>query len=132
MSKQQSLKHQLTEAVVKFQKEQMSISADRVWADLHPDSLVVTILGATCPAEQDYAKDAKARELLERLYNNLFATSKRILEVAIEEILGRTIEHAKLSVDPESGDHVILFTLAGESCRQSDRDNSGGRKASEQ
>jgi len=104
VSNGERIKSQLTEAVVAFQRVQMSVTAESVWVDLHPGSVVVTVRGAISPAEQSCARDEEGRELLDRFYSHLFEVSKRILEVAIEGILGLSMMRSRLCVDAESGD----------------------------
>jgi hypothetical protein len=50
---------------------------------------------------------------LEEFYGNIFGAKKRLLEVAVEDILGRLIVNSILWVDLESGNGVIMFTFAG-------------------
>ena len=115
MNKYEELKRQVVTAVTKFESDQMSTNPVSISVAIHPQELVVTFRGATCPAERNYARDADARELLERFYNRLYEATKPILESTIQEILNRRVERSRLSVAPESGDGVILFALAGES-----------------
>jgi len=108
---QERLKQQVVETVTRFQKDQMSVSPELVSVDFHPRCVVVTLQGATCPAEQNYARDRQGRELLGRFYDELFNATKSTLEVAITEILGQAVQQSSLSIDPESGNGVILFTF---------------------
>lgn len=107
---------QIAEAVRSFHETQLGVTCDSMTVDLHPDNLVVTVSGATCPAEKDYARDGEAREFLERFYGELFDVIKPILEARIREILGRQVRRSRLTIDPESGAGVILLTFAGEAC----------------
>jgi len=112
MDKQERLKQQVMDAVGTFQRNQMLVSPESVSVDFHSHSVVVTLQGASCPAERDYARERRGREMLGRFYEELFNATKLTLEMAITEILGRPIRRSKLTVDAESGDGVILFALA--------------------
>ena len=68
MNKQDRLKKQIIEAVNDFQRSQLAVTCESMAVDIHPDTLVVTLRGAMCPAERDYARDREARELLKRSY----------------------------------------------------------------
>jgi uncharacterized protein YbcI len=114
VDKQDRLKQQIVEAVTSFQKSQMSVNCESIAVDFHPDTLVVTLCGATCPAERDCARERRSRELLEKFYRELFHVIKPILESKIQEILGRRVRRSRLDIDPESGDGVVLLTLASE------------------
>ena len=116
MDKQDRLKQQIIEAVSSFQEDQLAVACESITIDFHPDTLVVTLSGATCPAEREYAQDRNARELLERFYGELFEVIKPILEGKIQEILGRKVRRSKLNIDPCFGAGVILLTLAREAC----------------
>jgi uncharacterized protein YbcI len=116
MNKQDELKQQILEAVSNFQRTQLAVTCKSLTVDLHPDTLVVTLCGATTPAERDFARDRRARELLEKLYDELFDVIKPILEAKIQEILGRQVRRSRMNIDPESGAGVILITFAGEAC----------------
>ncbi len=116
MNGQDRLKQQIIEAVGSFQEAQLAVTCESIVVDFHSDNLVVTLRGATCPAERDYARDKRARELLERFYSELFDVIKPILEAKIQEILGRKVRRSRLNIDPESGAGVILLTFAGEAC----------------
>ena len=116
MEDEQVMRQRVVDAVTRFQKDQMSVSAESVSVDFHPSSLVVTLQGITCPAEQNYARDKEARDLLERFHKELFEATKPVLEGAIGEILERSVQRSKLSVDPGSGDGVIVFTFKDKPC----------------
>ena len=116
MNEQEQLKQQIVQAVSSFQRTQLAVTCKSITVDLHPDTLVVTLCGATSPAERDFARDRRARELLEKLYDELFDVIKPILEAKIQEILGRQVRRSRMNIDPESGAGVILLTFAGEAC----------------
>ena len=67
MEDEQVVKQRVVDAVTRFQKDQMSVSAESVSVDLHPGSLVVTLQGITCPAEQNYALDKDSKGSLEKI-----------------------------------------------------------------
>ena len=112
MDTQERLKERVVEAVSAFQRDQMSVSPESVSVDFHSHCVVVTLQGASCPAERDYARERRGREMLGRFYEELFNATKPALELAIAEILGRPVQRSRFTVDSESGDGIILFTLA--------------------
>lgn len=118
MGDEERLKKQIAEAVSDFHRDLMSVTPDEMAVDLHPGSVVVTIQGASCQAEKDLAHDEQARELLEQLHRRLFEISSPALETAIERIVGRPVERSRLSVDPETGDRVLLCTLSRRPVRE--------------
>lgn len=112
MNHEERLKEQIAEAVRSFHRDLMSVTPGEMAVDLHPGSVVVTIQGTSCQAEKDLAHDEQARELLERLHRRLFEVSRPGLEAVIERLVGRPVERSRLSVDPETGDRVLLCTLS--------------------
>ena len=116
MNKQERLKQQIVEAVSSFQEDQLAVTCESITVDFHPDNLVVTLSGATCQAEMEYAQSKEARELLEMFYDELFEIIKPILEGKIQKILGRKVRRSRLNIDPGSGAGVILITLINEAC----------------
>ena len=116
MTKQDQLKQQIVEAVSSFQRTQLAVTCKSITVDFHADTLVITLCGATSPAERDFARDRRTRELLEKFYDELFDVIKPILEARIQEILGRQVRRSRMKIDSESGAGVILLTFAGEAC----------------
>jgi len=108
------LRAQLTAVVTAFQRDQMSVTAESVFVDLHPGSLVITVRRSVSAAEQDCTRDKEGRDLLDRFYSHLYEVSKQILEKAIEAILGHPVTHSRVSVDAESANQVILVTFGGD------------------
>jgi uncharacterized protein YbcI len=118
MTTQDELKQQILEAVNSFQETQFAITCESIAVDCHADTLVITLRGATSPAEKDIARDNWPRELLETFYDKLFDVIKPVLESKIQEILRRRIRRSRMKIDPESGAGVILLTFAGDACSE--------------
>jgi len=111
METDKEAERQLSEAVTSFLTDQMSMTPASVTVDTHPDSLVVTFCGATSLAERDCARDAQARDRIERCYREQFHVTTPLLNATVEAIVCKPIERSRLSLDVLSGDGVILFTL---------------------
>lgn len=107
----ESLSLRLAEAVGHFAREQMAVQATVASVDVHPESIVVTLRGVTSVAEQNYAQDKQASERLQMLYDKLFDAARAQIEAAVAELVGRPVRRSKMSIDPVSGDCIILFTL---------------------
>lgn len=124
MDKEDRLKQEIVKVVTRFESDQMSVRPESVSVTLQARALLVTLQGTTCPAEKNYARGRRGRELLERLYGEVFDTAKPILEAAIEGILEQKVERSRLSVDTGSGDGVILFTLGAKTSSREIAGNS--------
>lgn len=112
MSRKEKLEHQIAEAMTMFAKYHMPITPKLVSVGIHPYCVVATFRDIVAPAEKSYAEKEKSCRLLEEFYGNIFNAKKRLLEIAVENILGQLIRNSILWVDPKSGDGVILFTFA--------------------
>jgi len=97
-----------TEAVKRFLTGQMSIQSKSVRPDAYGSTLVISVAGVPCPAEQDYSRHQNAHELLERLYERAYEASKHVLEQASEAACGRRVRDSALHTNPKCGDCVIF------------------------
>jgi len=113
MDRKKKSEQQIAEAMTTFAKYHMPIAPKLVSVGIHPHCVVATLRDIVAPAEKNYAEKEKSCRLLEEFYGNIFNAKKRLLEVAVENILGQLIGNSILWVDPKSGDGVIMFTFAG-------------------
>lgn len=107
MDKQQ----QIEDAVSQFFGTYMSARSESVLVDLHDSHVLVTLQQVVCPAEREYARERRSRERLERLFSETFDTVKAELETAVARIVGGTVRQSRLSVDPLTGDAVVVFFM---------------------
>ena len=112
MEEGDNLKQQVEEAVATFAYDFMGVTPKSVVVDIHSCSVLATLQGIIPPVERDYAKAGGSRELIEKCYNNVFDAAKKAFEAALENMLGQVIQSSMLSVNPESGDGVMIFNLA--------------------
>ena len=112
MDSQATLQARIADVVTAFGKSQMSAALERVSVSLQPDTLVITLSSVTSPAEKDLAREERGRTLLANLYSRVFDSVKQDLELHVEEILGRAVTGASITVEPESGNGIMSFTLA--------------------
>lgn len=116
MEEDNILKQQVEEAVETFAYDYMGVIPKSVVVDIHSCSVLATLRGIIPPVEKEYAKcELEGRYILEKCYNNVFDVSKKAFEAALENILGRGIRSSMLTVNPESGDGVMIFNLADRS-----------------
>ncbi len=113
MEEDSILKKQVEEAVATFAYDYMGVTPKSVVADIHPCSVLATLHGIIPPVEKDFANgDLEGRDLLEKCYNNVFDVAKKAFEAALENILGQLVQSSMLTVNPESGDGVMIISLA--------------------
>jgi len=112
MVKKKEPELQIAETLTAFAKSHMPIMPNLVSVGIHPHCVIATLRGIVAPAEKNYAEKEKSCRLLEEFYDNIFNAKKKLLEAAVENILGRLIGSSILWVEPKSGDGVIMFTFA--------------------
>jgi uncharacterized protein YbcI len=111
MDEQDQVQRRVIEAVTRFENRCMAVRPDAVTVNLSEPYLIVTLGGAICEAEKRYAQDRSCRELLEKLYADVFDAAKPELEAAMADILGRCIRRSRISIDPMLGDVILVFVL---------------------
>jgi len=106
------LQTRIARALIQFAKIHLRIEPRATLIDVHEHRIVVTLEDVVPPVERDYARDNKGRELLERSYAGVFECTRQMAETELEQILGRTIKGSIMRVDPESGNALMVFSLA--------------------
>ena len=112
MKEERKLKRQIIDIVTKFEEDQMWITPDLISVALESELLIITLRGITSQAEKNLAKQSDGRMLLVELYDRLFDSAKQLLERTITETMGRDVEHSSLNIHPDTGQGVMMFTLA--------------------
>ena len=113
MRVQGSLEPQIKKAAIDFTTNHMSLTPEAVFVHIDEQNIVITLHGITCPAEKEYAREKQSRAILKGLYDEVFEVNHYILESIIENIIGQRIEHSRLTVDPDTGNGVIMLIIAG-------------------
>lgn len=111
MDKHGQIERNIIDVVSRFESQAMAFRPESVSASLADPNLIVTLRGAIPAAERNYAQERPPRELLERLYREVFDAAKAELEAAIADILGRVVRGSRIAIDPELGDAILVFVL---------------------
>jgi uncharacterized protein YbcI len=111
MNSLKAMEEQIVEAVVRFERIQMSLNPTSILASLQENTLFVMLEGLTLAAERACAGDERNEGLFEQYHARVFDTVRHTLEPEIESILGRTVERSTLRVEPVSGTGLMQFTL---------------------
>ena len=119
MNEETELKRQIRDIVTKFEADQMRITPELISVAIEPTLLIVTLMGITSQAERQFAQRDDGKALLERLYEELFDSVKQLLERAISKILEQQVLLSSMSVHPDTGHGVMMFTLG---CKLSSKD----------
>ena len=119
MNEDDGIKQQVEEAVATFAYDYMGVTPKSVVIDIHSCTVLATLQGIIPPVEKEYAEGEPAgRYLLEKCYNNVFDVAKKAFEAELDNILGQVIQSSMLTINPKSGDGVMIFNLADRSSVQ--------------
>jgi len=110
------LEAEISEAIIRFQKEYMGRGPEETKTYLVDDMVVVRLRGVMTPAEKQLAStgvDAHGRALIKQMRFELLEKSRAPLEAIVEDITGRKVKSLHQDMSTTAGEQVILFTLEG-------------------
>ena len=110
------LEAEISEAIIRFQKEYMGRGPDETKTYLLDDMVLVRLRGVMTPAEKRLAgcePDAHGRALIKQTRFELLEKSRAPLEAVVEDITGRKTVSLHQDMSTIAGEQIILFTLDG-------------------
>ncbi len=105
---------EISEAIIKFEKEYMGRGPDEAKTYIIDDLLVIRLQRVLTPAEQQLAKsdgDVKGRSLIKQVRRELLEKARPLLEVMVWDITGRKVTSLHTDISTQSGERIIIFTL---------------------
>ena len=111
---------EISEAIIKFEKEYMGRGPDETKTYIINDMVVIRLRRVLTPAEQQLAKasdDAKGRTLIKQVRRELLEKARPILEPIVVEITGKKIKSLHTDISTVTGERIIVFTLEDSSLR---------------
>lgn len=105
---------EISEAVIKFEKEYMGRGPDETKTYLLDDIVVVRLQRVLTPAEKQLATEdesTKGRELVKQIRTELIEKARPLLEAAISGITARKIISLHTDISTVTGERIIIFTL---------------------
>ncbi len=109
------LEAEICEAIIKFEREYMGRGPQEARSYILEDLVLVQLQGVLTPAETQLAKagaDAHGRTLIKQVRSELLEKARPLLDVIIHDITGRHIKSLHTDISTESGERVIVFSLA--------------------
>ena len=106
------LEARFTKEIVKFEKEYLGRGPLDARTYLINDMVVVRLRGVLTPAEEKLAENKEGRVLVKDARRQLFETSRSILEGFVMEILGTELVDLYSDISTESGERMIVLTVA--------------------
>ena len=105
---------EISEAIIKFEKEYMGRGPDETKTYIIADMVLVRLRGVLTPAEKQLAKtddNLKGRALIKQVRIELLEKARVLLENIIQDILGEKIVTMHTDISTITGERVIIFTL---------------------
>ena len=115
MKTQGEIEAAICKRTARFEQEYMGREPKLVRAHLIDDLLVVRLTSVLTAAEQHLIKSlpaGKGRDLLKEVRTHLIETARPILEAIVEEVTGVKVLSLHRDISTETGEKVMLFTLA--------------------
>jgi len=104
----------ISEALIKFEKEYMGRGPDETKTYFLDDIIVVRLQRVLTPAEKQLAKaneSTKGRVLVKQVRTELLEKARPLLEKAISDITGRRVISLHTDISTVTGERIIVFTL---------------------
>ena len=108
---------EISEAIIKFEKEYMGRGPDETKTYYLDDIIVIRLQRVLTPAEKQLAKvneSSKGRALVKQIRTELLEKARPLLEKAINDITKRSVVSLHTDISTVTGERMIVFTL-GES-----------------
>lgn len=105
---------EISEAVIKFEKEYMGRGPLETKTYIIDDLVLVRLKGVLTQAEYQLAKtseSSRGRELIKQTRIELLEKGRVLLEAVVESIVGRRIKSLHTDISTLTGERVIIFTL---------------------
>ena len=104
----------ISEALIKFEKEYMGRGPEETKTYIIGDMIVVRLQHVLTPAEQQLAatsNETTGRKLIKRVRTELLEKARPLLEQIIKDITGEKVKSLHTDISTVTGERVIIFTL---------------------
>jgi uncharacterized protein YbcI len=108
------LEAEISEAIIRFEKEFMGRGPIETRTYIIDDMVVVRLKGVLTQAEHQLAKTnvtPNGRELIKQIRIALLEKGRQLLELAIYDITQRKVVSLHTDISTITGERVIIFTL---------------------
>ena len=115
------LEAEISEAIIKFEKEFMGRGSLEARSHLIDDMVLVRLKSVLTPVEIKLAETEdprKGRDLIKQVRMELLEVGRSTLESVIQELTGCSVESLHTDISTRTGERIIVFTLKGQpQCR---------------
>jgi uncharacterized protein YbcI len=108
------LEAEISEALIKFEKEYMGRGPEQTKTYIIGDLIVVRLQRVLTPAEQQLAGASdgmRGLTLIKQVRTELLEKARPLLEQIILDLTGRTVKSLHTDISTATGERVIIFTL---------------------
>ena len=113
---QGEMENAISEAMSRFEQKYIGRGPEDVRAYLIGDLVAIRLKGVLTAAEQHLVKKVpaeKGRDLLKQVRTHLIETARPTMEAMVQEITGVKVVCLHHDISTQTGEEVVLFTLAG-------------------
>jgi len=107
---------EISDAIIKFEKEYMGRGPLETKTYLIDDLILVRLKGVLTQAEHQLSRASKqssGRELIKQVRITLLENGRPLLESAIESLTGKKVISLHTDISTVTGERMIIFTLQG-------------------
>ena len=108
------LEAEISEAVIKFEKEYMGRGPEETKTYIIDDMVLVRLRGVLTPAEKNLAKidgNSQGRALIKQVRIELLEKARPLLGAIIQDITGQALRSMHTDISTATGERIIIFTL---------------------
>ena len=105
---------EISEAIIKFEKEYMGRGPDETKTYIIGDMVLVRLRGVLTPAEKQLAKtddNLKGRALIKQVRIELLEKARMLLENIVQDVLGEKVVTMHTDISTITGERIIIFVL---------------------
>jgi uncharacterized protein YbcI len=107
---------EISEAVVKFEREYMGRGPEEARTYLLGDIIIVRLHGVLTPAERQLARsdtEGHGRALIKQVRMELLEKARPLLDAIIRDVTGQTTRSLHTDISTLTGERIIVFSLNG-------------------
>lgn len=114
MPKKSEIERQISQAIIRFEKEYMGRGPLETKTYLIEDMVLVRLKGVLTPAELKLSESEtheRGRYLIKQVRQELIERGRALLDTVIKDILGIAVVSLHTDISAMTGERVIVFTL---------------------
>jgi uncharacterized protein YbcI len=108
------LEAEISEAIIKFEKEYMGRGPEETKTYIIDNMILIRLCGVLTPAEKNLAKiDASncGRTLIKQIRIELLEKARCMLDALVQDVVGCKVRSLHTDISTATGERIIIFTL---------------------